>query len=91
MKIGKKWKNDFVTALEIPRDLAYQDIIVTLTGQDHVTVENYRSIQKLTKEEIVILGTHGKIQFLGRRMVISHYTPQEMLITGYITEIKMKR
>lgn len=91
MRITKKIKDDFVTALEIPRDLAYKETIVTMTGQNQVIIENYRSIQKLTKEEIVILGIHGKVQLFGRRMQISHYTPEEMLITGYITEIRMKR
>lgn len=91
MYLTKKIKDDFVTALEVPRDLAYQETIVTMTGQNHVMIENYRSIQKLTKEEIVILGMHGKVQLFGKRMQISHYTPEEMLITGYVTEIRMKR
>lgn len=91
MYIRGRLKNDFVSALEIPEDLAYQEMIVTMTGTNHVMVENYRSIQKLTPEEIVILGSHGKVQIIGKRMEISHYTPQEMLVTGYITEIRRKR
>lgn len=91
MRIRGRLKNDFVTALEIPEDLAYKEMIVTMTGADHVMIENYRSIQKLTPEEIVILGVHGKVQIIGKRMEISHYTPQEMLITGYVTEIRRKR
>ena len=44
--MGKKyqhWKENVVNALEIPKDLAWQDSILTLTGQQ-LCVENYRSI-----------------------------------------------
>lgn len=71
MYIRGSLKNDFVSVLEIPEDLAYQEMIVTMTGTNHVMVENYRSIQKLTPEEIVILGRHGKVQIIGKRMEIS--------------------
>ena len=34
MKKAGQWKNRMVLALELPPDLAYNETIVTLTGQD---------------------------------------------------------
>ena len=40
----RHWKEQLVTALELPGDLAYRDAIVTVTGQNQAVVENYRCI-----------------------------------------------
>ena len=41
MKKAGQWKNRMVLALELPPDLAYNETIVTLTGQTEVAVGNY--------------------------------------------------
>lgn len=43
-----------VLALELPPDLAYNETIVTLTGQTEAVIENYKSVFKYTPSEIVI-------------------------------------
>ena len=50
-----------VLALELPPDLAYNETIVTLTGQTEAVIENYKSVFKYTPSEIVIQSFCGKI------------------------------
>ena len=48
-----------VLALELPPDLAYNETIVTLTGQTEAVIENYKSVFKYTPSEIVIQSFYG--------------------------------
>ncbi len=84
-------KENLVTALEIPRDLACRETVLTLTGQSQAVIENYRSIIKLTREEIVVSTFSGKLSIIGKALEIPWYTPEEMLIKGDIIQVKPER
>ena len=84
-------RENLVTTLEVPGDIAYQDPIVTITGPTRAVVENYRSILCYTSEKLVILTKNGKITFCGRRLEIPCYTPEEMEVYGIITGIFIER
>lgn len=91
MKKRQRWKENLVTALEVPRDLAYRDAIVTVTGQNLAVIENYRSILRYTREEIVVLTLRGKLTICGKRLEIPCYTPEEMQVCGSISSIFLER
>lgn len=89
-KIGQ-WKEDMITSLEIPRDLAMKETVLTVTGRHQVIVCNYRSVLRYEEEEIILLTFRGKLQIRGKRLRIPVYTPEEMYIEGVITEIILER
>ena len=91
MKKRERWKENMVSALEVPRDLAYRDAIVTITGQGQAVIENYRSILRYTREEIVVLTLRGKVTICGKRLEIPCYTPEEMQVRGCISGIFLDR
>ena len=64
----ERFRENLVTVLEVPRDLACRETIVTLTGNKHAVVENYRNLLKFTKEEIIINTYSGKLTILGQRL-----------------------
>ena len=84
-------RENLVTALEVPGDIAWRDPIVTITGPTQAVIENYRSILCYTSEKLVILTKSGKITFCGRRLEIPCYTPMEMQVHGIITGIFLER
>ena len=43
-KERKNWRENLVTSLEVPGDLAMKETIVTLTGRSHAVICNYKSI-----------------------------------------------
>ena len=61
MKKTERWKEQMVSALEIPADLAYSETIITITGSMELLIENYRSISRYTPSEIVVLSLRGKV------------------------------
>lgn len=87
MKKREQWKENVVTALEVPGDLAYREAIVTMTGNHFAVVENYRSILKYTREEILVLTFRGKVKICGKRLEIPCYTPEEMQVKGFISGV----
>ncbi len=89
-KIGQ-WKEDMITSLEIPRDLALRETVITVTGRHQVIVCNYRSVLRYEEEELILLTFRGRLQIRGKRLRIPVYTPEEMYIEGVITEIILER
>ena len=84
-------RENLVTALEVPGDLAYQDTIVTITGPTQAVIENYRCILSYTSEKLVVLTKRGKVTLCGKRLEIPCYTPVEMQVRGLITGIFLER
>lgn len=87
MKKMGNWKENLVTSLEIPRDLAMKEPVVTITGGHQLSVCNYKSVLRYESEEIILQTFHGKLKIRGKRLLIPRYTPEEMEIQGRITEI----
>ena len=71
-----------VLALELPPDLAYNETIVTLTGQTEDVIENYKP------SEIVIQSFCGKVTISGKNLEIRWYNSSAMKVTGSIYDIK---
>ena len=89
-KERKNWRENLVTSLEVPGDLAMKETIVTLTGRSHAVICNYKSILRYQQVEIIVLGFRGKVAIRGKRLMIPKYTPEEMQIHGIISEIVME-
>ena len=87
----KQLREGCLTALEVPRDLACRETVVTLTGFSQAVIENYRSILKLTEEEIIVSTFSGKLTIMGKNLEIPWYTMEEMTVTGKISRIIPER
>lgn len=90
-KKRQQLRENLVTALEVPRDLACRETIVTLTGQNQAVIENYRSILKFTREEIIVSTFSGRLTITGKKLEIPWYTREEMTITGCISQVTPER
>ena len=75
MKKTERWKEQMVSALEIPADLAYSETIITMTGSMELLIENYRSISRYTPSEIVVLSLRGKVTVCGKTWRFSGILP----------------
>ncbi len=87
MKKTGRWKENLVSVLELPPDLAYSETIVTLTGTMEVLIENYRAISRYTSSEIVILSLRGRVTICGKNLEILWYTSSAMKVKGKISGV----
>ena len=85
-----RWKENVVNSLEIPRDLAWQDSILTVTG-DQVCLENYRSILSYQPDLLCVQLKRGRMKIQGKGLKIVYYTKEEMQIRGCVSKISFER
>ena len=80
----------FLTAMELPGDLAHKAPIITITGPAQVLIENYKSILSYTSEQLIIVTCQGRVILQGKNLEISRYTSLEMEVKGKITAVMLE-
>lgn len=86
MNFGK-WKEDLVETLELPKDLMYGAVLVSITGRQEILVENYRGILEYNQNHISLQTKTCRLVIQGKNLHISYYTNEEMKITGMIDSV----
>ena len=74
--------------MKLPKDLILGEPIVTITGREDITVENYRGILEYETERIRLSLRHGQILISGSGLGIEYYTNEDMKISGRIDKIE---
>ena len=82
-----KWKESFVESLELPKDLMYGAVLVSITGRQELLIENYRGILEYTQNHISLQAKTCRVMIRGKNLRISYYTNEEMKITGLIDSV----
>lgn len=77
-------------ALQFPDDLSQGKILLSMHGQQHLWIENFKGISSYTEEEIQ-LTVKGKIICIsGKRLQITAFTKNEIEIVGYIQKLEYR-
>lgn len=74
--------------MQIPKDLVYQEPVLTMIGQRELCVENYKCIRYYTDSCIILLTKHGALKLEGGRLSIQYYDNEEIRITGTVCRIE---
>lgn len=82
-----KWKEELVENLELPKDLMYGAVLVSITGRQEMLVENYRGILEYNQTNISLQTKNCRVIIHGKNLNISYYTNEEMKITGIIDSV----
>lgn len=83
----KKWKEELVDSLELPKDLVYGAVLVSITGQKEMLIENYRGILEYNSERVSLQTKNCRLVIDGKNLNIDYYTNEEMKISGIITKV----
>lgn len=84
----KNLKSRITDASGMPKDVVLGVPLITVTGQNEASIENYRGILEYTDKLIRIQTKLGKIHVTGRNLKIEHYSNDEMKVTGHIMMIE---
>lgn len=87
---GDSISERFLTAMELPGDLAHKAPIITITGPAQVMLENYKSILSYTSEQLIVATCQGRVILQGKNLEISSYTSLEMEVTGKIMAVMLE-
>ena len=86
MNLGKI-KEGLVESLELPKDLVYGAVLVSITGRQEILIENYRGILEYTQNHISLQTKTCRLVIRGKNLHVSYYTNEEMKITGWIDSV----
>lgn len=78
----------FVEAAQIPEDVLKGNVLVSMEGQDHVVIENFKGISSYTEREIWLVANRRKICVAGEKLKIDNFTKEEIEISGYIRKLE---
>ena len=87
MKHHPIMKEHMVEALELPKDLVYHAAIVTVLGNQELTLENYRGMIEYHTDHVCVQTKNCRVTVTGQNLTIPYYTNDEMKITGLIKTI----
>lgn len=80
-------KDSVVRAFDLPADLAYGSVLLSVTGQNELFIENYRGILEYKEDHIRIQAKDCRILIIGKRLQVVYYTNDEMKIEGFVEQI----
>jgi len=80
-------KDSMVRAFELPTDLFYGSVLLSVTGQNEVLIENYRGILEYREDHVRIQAKDCRILLVGKHLEIEYYTNDEMKVKGLIEQI----
>lgn len=88
-------KQEFLSRISektlIPEDIVSGASCITVTGQNELVIENYKSILEYDPEKLVILTRQCRVEICGKRLEILYYAREEMKIKGKIECITYKK
>jgi sporulation protein YqfC len=73
--------------IHIPSDIIAGAPIITATGRNEISLENYKGLIEFNNELIKIQTKQCRICIEGKQLNILYFTEDEMRITGYIQAI----
>ena len=77
--------------LELPKDMMFGVPILTITGQNDLTVENYKGILEYREDKIRLSLKQGQVEICGTHLKIEYYTGEDMKISGQIDKLEYGR
>ena len=77
-------KKAVVSALNLPEDVFFGEMLLFFTGSHSAVVENYRSIVLFTDTVLKLQGKTKKLTVTGKNFSIEYYDKEQLKLTGQI-------
>jgi len=84
----QKLREKFAAHLSLPKEIALDLPLITLTGRREVIIENYKNISEFSETAIRVRTKEGEVTVTGERLVLQQITSEILLITGRVGGIK---
>ena len=85
---NKSIKRKVSAMLEIPKELALNLPLVTITGSEELLIENYKSVIEYSDDRIRISTSCGVLQIYGHKLLLKHITSEDISVSGTIKKLE---
>jgi len=80
----QKLKEKLTAAMSLPKEIALDLPVVTATGRNELTVENYKNLIEFAETEIRIRIRDGVITVQGEGLILQQVTTEILHVSGKI-------
>jgi len=84
----KALKTNLTTALELPKEVMLNLPLITITGKNTMSIENYKNIIEYSQKKIRISTSAGIISIDGTKLLLKELTKDLIVITGTISNFE---
>jgi len=74
--------------LDLPREVTMNLPLITVTGSEQVSVENFKGVIEYTTERVRINTPCGVLKIVGRGLTLKQVTSENILITGGVSGLE---
>lgn len=86
--MAKNIKNIFTKIMEIPKEVVVDLPLISMTGNEELTIENYKGVIEYSEERIRINTAKGVIKIEGRNLLLREITDDDIEVTGTILKLE---
>ena len=83
----ESFKQKMLRAMGAPESMARDQPEICMIGFERISVENYKSILKYTKEEVFLRLIRGTLQLIGGDLTIKEIGENVICVEGIIKQI----
>ena len=80
-------KESVINFLSLPKEVALDLPLLTATGRNEVTIENYKNLIEFTETKIRVRAKDGTMIISGEQLKLRHITTENVLVSGIISQI----
>ena len=77
-----------VKILELPEEVIYNTPLITLNGQNYLSIENYIALGEYTSSEIKIITSQGTVKICGEDIYINEICSSAIVLLGTFKKIE---
>ena len=81
------FRKNMTEAMELPKEIMLNLPLVTLVGQEEVTIENYRGILEYSEETVRVGTAAGILQLRGKKLCLKQLSADCMVVTGRVEKL----
>ena len=81
-------RKNVTEALELPKEIMLNLPLISLIGQEEVTIENYKGILEYDEEQVRIGTSAGVLRLQGKGLYLKQLSAECMVVTGRIERLE---
>lgn len=85
---GRGIKRNMTDALELPKEVMLNLPLISITGREEITIENYKGIMEYGDEVIRVNTASGIIRMAGKELLLKQLTAECVIVSGKLEHIE---
>ena len=84
----KQTTNNFITALDLPKDILLGFPNISLCGNREVYISNHKGILSYGQDEMIVLVKDYQLAVRGKQLTVISYSKEDLTIHGHVFSLE---